>query len=231
MKRTYWKCTGAFTPVSYRVAVIAGMILIAGIGFVLAYFMGLASALMVGPMVMTVIILIDYLAFSGISTRREKCMEIMKSSVYGKEIIDKALKTDIVIKLATMLLCFSGCLIGCIVTGAGVMFVLVVMLTAMVFTELALIFTRRKGLSIAMQTMIIYFMVTLLEGAMVALLYAVLAAAEKETAGTEPVTIVVWLITVGMAALTVIMGIVLHRDCVKGYESGFFDNSETGAEK
>ena len=154
MKRTLWKCTGAFTPMSYRIAVIIGMILTSVVGFVLSDYMGLASALVVAPIALVIIVFVDYFAFSGISTRREKCMELMKSSLYGREIIGKALKADTILKIVTVLLCFAGCIIGCFMGGVGIMFVLAVMFTTMAITVLVLIFTRRKGLNTAGQMML-----------------------------------------------------------------------------
>lgn len=229
MNRTLWKCTGAFTPMSYRIAIVIGMILTSAIGFGLSYFMGLASALIVAPISLMVVIFVDYFAFSGISVRREKCMEMMKSSVYGREIIGKALKTDTILKIVTVLLCFAGCIIGCFVSGAGVLFVLAVMFTTMALTVFVLIFTRRKGLSMAVQMMMTYLGVTLLDGVMVGLLYAVLNAAEEEAQGISTLDIIVWAITLGMACLTVLLGFLLYRDCIRGYESGFLDRSEKEA--
>ncbi|MBO7634787.1 MAG: hypothetical protein J6S72_10505 [Lachnospiraceae bacterium] len=229
MNRTLWKCTGAFTPMSYRIAVIIGMILTSVIGFILSDYMGLASALVVAPIALVIIVFVDYFAFSGISTRREKCMELMKSSLYGREIIGKALKADTILKIVTVLLCFAGCIIGCFMGGVGIMFVLAVMFTTMAITVLVLIFTRRKGLNTAVQMMLTYLGVTLLDGVMLGLLFATINATEEETAGMNAIDIAILSITLGMAALTILLGFLLYRDCIKGYESGFLDRSEKEA--
>ena len=221
----------AFTPLGYRIATLIGMAITSGLGFFLTKYMGLATALVVAPMALAIITFIDYFAFSGISTRKEKCMEIMKSSVYGSEVVSKALKTDVILKLITMVLCFAGTLIGCIMYEAGVLFVLAVMVTTMAVTELALIITRRKGLSIAVHSMVIYIMVTVEEGAMIALFLGFASSVDEEAADSMFANIVGPAVLIGMIALTVLLGIILFKDCVKGYMSGFCDDSETGVEK
>ena len=221
----------AFTPLGYRIATVIGMAVTSCMGFFLTKYMGIATALVIAPMALAIITFIDYFAFSGISTRKEKCMEIMKSSVYGTEIVSKALKTDIILKFITMVLCFAGTLIGCIMYEAGVIFVLAVMVTTMAVTELALIITRRKGLSIAVHTMVIYLMVTVEEGALIALFLGLASEVDEEKTGTLFSNMIGPAVVIGMIALTVLFGILLYRDCVKGYESSFSDNSETGEEK
>lgn len=222
----------AFTPVSYRIATVIGMVFTSAAGFFLTKYMGLSTALVVAPLSMVVIALIDYFAFSGISTRKEKCMELMKSSFYGTEILCKAMKLDIILKMITMVLCFMGSFIGCILYEAGILLVLSALFATMAVTALTLIFTRRKGLSIVVHTMIIYFMSMVLNGVLLALLLSMVEGITDVTQSDTTFTnVVVPLIIVGLAALAVLFGILLYRDCVKGYESGFCDNSETGVEK
>ena len=64
---------------------------------------------------------------------------------------------------------------------------------------------------------------------MLALLFATINATEEEAAGMNAVDIAILSITLGMAALTVLLGFLLYRDCIKGYESGFLDRSEKEA--
>ena len=216
----------AFTPFSYKAAAVIGMAAAAGLGLFLFKYMGLATALVVSPTALIVITFIDYFAFSGISTRREKCMEMMKSSVYGSEIIGKTLKTDIRIKIVTLLLSFSGCIAGTFIYESGLLFILAVMAATAAVTGLTVIFSRRKGLSLMVHTMIIYIATNMLEGVLLILLLCLTATGRNEDVPV-PAGWVTALVGAVLALIAVLIGWLMYRDSVKGYESGFCDNSET----
>ena len=91
MNRTAWKCFTAFVPLSYKILMCIGTILLAAGNFYLSLILGEMGGLIVASFVMVFIMILDYIPFSGISVRHQKRMEIFKSSFYGTLMVEKIL--------------------------------------------------------------------------------------------------------------------------------------------
>lgn len=228
MKRTAWKCFTSYVPTSYKVLMIVGTVLCTALSVFLGSILGIMGNLIVGSLVMVMLILVDYFAFSGISVRYQKRMEMLKSSFNGNEVIRKALVVDLIGKAALSVVVYAAGIIG----AGGIPDINVFLmftsfyLLYIVVSAVFLIFTRRKGLSILVQMLFCYLASSAAGGLFFALV-ATQQGVEKVTEKFEGGSIIASAVILALLVVLIAVGaILLYKDSYKGYLSGFSDGTD-----
>ncbi len=228
-KISSWKCFMAFVPMSYKILMCIGTVLVSILGFVLSYVLGPLGAAAVSSAVMVIIIILDYIPFSGISIKHQKRMEIFKSSLYGSFIMKRVLKTDLFVKAASAFIIMLSAVVGVLINGDASLLLLPLMyyFVFMAATGFFLILTRRKGLSMLAQVLFCYLASNVGAFVVMILIFGqeIIDNALESTA--FPGTILTVTLIVIFAALTFLSGKLVYNDSVNGFESGFSDGADT----
>ncbi len=226
MKRTTWNCFWAFIPLSYRISmfVMAGLMLLGG--FVLYHYMEFVAIMVAAPIIIVAIGFIDYQAFSGINSVKNKTMEFIRTSNYGPRLLRNAFLIDIISKNIIFLLGFGGMITFGLIEQINIVAVLDIMLITAFLTNLMLITTRRMENSIMTHLLILYAFVIV--AFILIFFYSVLISGIKDTAVRRLGDIIV---TGVSAMLTVLTEWLLFRDCNKCFARGYSDNQEGRKDK
>lgn len=219
MKRSALKCYWAFVPLAYKVGMILSALVICGVGILFYYGLGLGSVIILGPLFLFLVGLVDYVAFSGVFSKKIKAMDFMKSSVYGPELVKKTLITDMIVKTLIFFIGCAGIGIVAVIDGTFWLVMAEVFLLYMAAAFYTLIFTRKYGTSIQMQILILYLGIHLASGLMALYMFITVGAPEigMSAALYRILSMVVIL------AFAVSGGYLLCKDGTAGFKNGYKD--------
>jgi len=214
----------AFCSKGYRLINLLSLVLLPIIGYFIFALFGPAAPIAIAPIILFILVFFDYYAFSGISARNQKYMEFLKTSVKGGEILDSALRIDMIIKTLQTCAAYLGCLVSDFVNSGEYFIPFAIIIIAFIpiaqtMTRFTLILTRRKGLTVMMQVLIVYLATTILSIISVMLVLVL----PTEAPGVYYVSIPALVI---FEILSVISAKLLLRDCITGFRSGFADMKE-----
>ena len=219
----------AFVPMSYKILMCIGTVLASILGFILSYNLGVLGAAAISSAVMVILMILDYIPFSGISIKHQKRMEIFKSSLYGSPIMRSVLKTDLIVKAIAAFIIMLSAIIGVVLDGQSSLLLLPLMyyFVFMAATGFFLILTRRKGLSMLAQVLFCYLASNVGAFVVMALVLGQEVMDEILESASFPGTILTVILIVIFAALTILSGKLVYNDSIKGYDSGFSDGADT----
>lgn len=221
MKKSPYK---AFTSPIYRMLNVIGAILFMIVGFLSNVYIGSFGAVMITGTVPVILVFLDYFAFAGTSTRKQRSMNFMKSSFKGLELFKSAVKTDIYLKEICLLFAFFGYILAEIIRFSEPQFLFDAFLLVLVYLPLSeitmrltLIIARRMAVSILTQMAVCYICSMIMTILMV--IYSFLM---PEQLGDYYLTLII--ISIIMEAISILCAVLLYKDCIKGYESSFIDS-------
>ena len=177
-------------------------------------------------------VLFDYVAFSGVSIRRQKTMEWVKSSVAGEGFIRRAISQDFFIRMIATMSGYLGVMVcGFIAEESSISDILapVVFIPFTIFAgNLVIIISHRVGGTV--NTPFLICLPGIIGGEIIAVLLGLFLFG-----GTRIVDrmmfIKIWAAFAVLAALAVATSIWLLRDFRTGYESGFSDSAGDAGNK
>lgn len=223
MKTSFWTEYRALSSHSYRLLTLSLFVLLPLLEILGSRFIGIMGALIATQMAMFFLCLFDYYIFSGISIRKQKSMEIFKSSLYGERILLKALKADQIVKSLTILIAVGAGVILTLTYDADpeekIYAVAILMASFPVtgaVTRITLLLSRRYSATIISQIIITY-----IASQAFSMLLAILFLATPQN--PKYACIICGIIFVVSEATSIILARILINDCIKGYLSGFSD--------
>jgi hypothetical protein len=98
----------AFTSLGYRILHLITTLGFIMIGFLADVYIGSIGVVMISAGIPLILVFLDYFAFSGASSRKQKSMQFVKSSCKGFNFFKSALKTDIWVKQGCIVLGYLG---------------------------------------------------------------------------------------------------------------------------
>ena len=215
----------AFTAPSYRVLNILATLGLILIGFLADVYIGTVGIVMLSTFGPVVLVFLDYFAFSGASTRRQRTMNYMKSSFKGEAFFRSALKTDIFLKEICLLFSFLGYIIAEVIyfTDAdsfvnGILVLLIYLPVSEITMCVTLIISRKIALSVIIQTAVCYFCSMI--STFLLMFYSFIV---PEQLAEYTLTFVIMFFL--LEAIHILCAVLLYRDCVKGYTSSFTDTA------
>ncbi len=177
---------------------------------------------------MIILVFMDYFIFSGTNSKRSKGMELLKSSPRGSQVLQRALKQDIVNKSVFSLIAISFTvaliLIGRSASGAEsfedsnlfvIIFAFGAFATGQVLTRIALLLTRNKGLTLHVHMLLAYLIFFLGTAIMLPLIFL---------SETHSIPIMSGYAAV-MEVLSILTGKLLISSCGKAYDASFCDDT------
>ena len=213
----------AFTALSYRVLHVISALGFMVIGFLANVYIGTIGTVLLSAASPLVLVFIDYFAFSGVSSRKQKNMQFLKSSCKGLKFFSAAVKTDLWVKHFCLFVGYIGFILAEVIyfiNGEEFLDSLLVLLIYIPISELTmnitLILSRRIALSMVVQIGVCY--ICSMISTILLFLYSFLI---PEHLSDYTVVIIVSFIIIQV--LSIIMAIVLYKDCIKGYISSFSD--------
>ena len=213
----------AFTSLMYRILQVLTVLLFIAAGFLADVYIGSIGVVMISAGLPLVIVFTDYFAFAGVSTRKLKSMQFVKSSCKGFDFFKSALKTDLFLKHFCLNFSFVGYLLAEIIyftdseTFTGSLMILLIYLPiAQLTMNITLIISRRIALTMAIQIAVCY--ICSMISTILLLVYSFLLP-ENMSDYTVPSIISFFVIEV----VSIIVAIVLYKDGLKGYVSSFSD--------
>ena len=213
----------AFTSLGYRILHLITTLGFIMIGFLADVYIGSIGVVMISAGIPLILVFLDYFAFSGASSRKQKSMQFVKSSCKGFNFFKSALKTDIWVKQGCIVLGYLGYILAELIyfTDSEAFFdsfllLLIYLPISGLTTNITLIISRRIALTMAVQIAVCYICSML--STILLLMYSFLMP-EHISDYTVP-AIVSFVI---IEALSIIVGVILYKDCVKGYASSFSD--------
>ena len=216
----------AFTSLYFRLILALLALVLTAAGFFADMVLGINTALIITALASTVNVFLDYYAFGGISARKQRGMEMVKSSFYGDKLIDSALKADMFIKALLSLTGFIGFIAGELyfseepgLSPIAITLVLILYPITNLSTRVILFISRRMSTTMVVQVFITY-LASMFNSILVFIVGAIIPM-ESEEFSIIPV-----IIAVVAEALSILMAYILLADCRKGYRSSFFDTSE-----
>jgi hypothetical protein len=213
----------AFTSLSYRVINIVGAVVFLLIGFLLKYYIGDIGTVILSCMMPIALSFADFFAFSGTSARKQRTMNYMKSSLNGAGLFREALKTDLLIKNICILAGFLGYFLATLIGSPDslefsdtILVMLIYLPVAQVTLHVTLIISRRIALTLATQTMVCYLCSMI--STILLFIYSFMLPEHM-----TDFTMYIIIMFVILEIVGVVCGILLYRDCKKGYDSSFTD--------
>ena len=213
----------AFTALSYRVLHVMTVLVFLVVGFVANLYFGSVAAVLLSASIPLVLVFIDYFAFAGTSSRKQKNMQFLKSSCKGLEFFRSALKTDLLLKHFCLLFGYLGYILAEVIyftDGEAFLNSLLVLLIYVPISELTLnitlILSRRIALSMVIQITVCY--ICSMVSTILLLVYSFLIPEQ-----ISDFTLVIIISFIIIQTISIIMAVILYKDCVKGYVSSFSD--------
>lgn len=180
-------------------------------------------AVLTGPVIcVAVLCFMDYFVFAGFNSRKSAGMNLLKTSPYGRVLVEAALKQDIVNKAIYVLIGSVTVLISIFIFNPDVdkPFVIAYAIggysTCMILLRLVLLIDRAKGLTMQVHVFICYLFYSLGTVILIPLIFL------SETFSL-PLLIVY---DVAAEIGSVLMGRWLINSCMKAYDSSFHDEEE-----
>ncbi len=216
----------AFTSLYYRLILILLALLLIVAGFFADKLLGINAVFLITATASIANVFFDYYAFGGISARKQRGMDMVKSSFYGSNLIDSALKADMYIKALLNLTGFAGFIAGELyyseepgLSPIAITLVLLLYPITNLTTRVILFISRRLSTTMVVQIFITY----LASMFNTILIFAVSFLIPMEL---EEFSVIPLIVAAAAEVLSILMAIVLLTDCRKGYRSSFFDTSE-----
>lgn len=213
----------AFTSLSYRILHIVITLGFFVAGFLANVYIGPIGVVILSAGYPLLLVFLDYFAFSGASSRKQKSMHFIKSSYKGLGFFKSAVKTDLWIKHGCILLGHLGYILAELIYYTDSEEFLEAILLLLIFfpisgltTNITLIISRRIALTMAVQIAVCYICSML--STILLLMYSFLM---PEHISDYTVAAIVSFVII--EALSIIVGVILYKDCVKGYASSFSD--------
>ena len=213
----------AFTSFNYRLfCVLAATLFLVGSFFANVY-VGKIAAILIATVMPVMYVFLDFFAFSGTSSRKQRTMNFLKSSYKGTAFFRSALKTDTILKNIFLLSGFLGFIIAELVYYTdfdsfeeSMLMILVYLPISQITTMLSLIASRRMSLTLLAQTSVCYL--CSMTSTLLFIIYSFLLPEEMNSVATFVIIAFVVLELIAIA-----LAVVVYKDCVKGYDSSFVD--------
>ena len=213
----------AFTTLGYRLLNILTTVLFVVIGFLADVYIGSIGVVILSAGVPLVLVFLDYFAFSGASTRKQKSMSFIKSSCKGFEFFKSTVKTDLIIKHICLLFCYIGFVLAEIIYYTdsealinSLMLLLIYMPISALTMNITLIISRRISLSMVIQTTVCYIC-----SMISTILLLIYSAIIPENMDDFMLPVIISFFVLG--TISIVLAYVLYKDCLKGYTSSFVD--------
>lgn len=213
----------AFTALSYRILHVVTVLAFLVIGFLADVYFGNVGAVLLSASIPLVLVFIDYFAFAGTSSRKQKNMQFLKSSCKGLGFFRSALKTDLLLKHFCLLFGYLGFILAEVIyftDSEAFIDSLLVLLIYVPISELTLnitlILSRRIALSMVIQIAVCY--ICSMISTILLFMYSFLLPEH-----ISDFTLVIIISFIIIQTISIIVAIVLYKDCVKGYISSFSD--------
>ena len=205
----------ALTSRFYRLILLLLALGSMAISFLANVYIGDAGVFIITALVSSVQIFLDYFVFGGISSRQQRGMEMMKSSCFGIDLLDSALRTDMYIKAFINLSGFLGFIAAEIIYSeevgisiVAIMLVLVMYPLTNFLTRLVLILSRRIAV-----TMVSQIFVTYLASSFAGFICILLSLVLPEDSGNVVIFAVITAIV--FEILSILTAYLLIKDCKK----------------
>jgi hypothetical protein len=223
MKKGFLAELKAFTPWYMLPIRIIQSIALFLVGIYLYSFVGRHAVMFFPPLVIFSDSMLDYLAFAGISMRRQKSMEWIKSSVAGRKVAMGALMQDSLFRIVSTAAGSFGIMIGSLAIASEeyTPFVSFAPLVFIPFTyfisNISLLISHRVGGTVSVQMLLGYALMVV--GEIICVFMGMFLFADDNMGFIKGVVLIaIW------AVIAFFTAKLLLRDAEKGYESGFFDN-------
>ena len=214
----------AFTSLGYRILHCIITLGFMVLGFLADVYMGSVGVVIISAGMPLVLVFLDYFAFSGTSSRKQKSMQFIKSSYKGLNLFKTAVKTDLWIKQGCIVLAYLGYILAEIIYYIdsetffdSLLLLLIYLPISGLTTNLTLIISRRIALTIAVQIAVCY--ICSMFSTILLVIYSFLI---PEHISNFAVAAIISFVII--EAISIVVGIILYKDCVKGYTSSFSDN-------
>ncbi|MBR6475884.1 MAG: hypothetical protein IKS98_10585 [Lachnospiraceae bacterium] len=220
MKKTAYL---AFTSFSYRLLCLLMTVVFMVGSFLANIYVGKIAAILLATLMPVMYVFLDFFAFSGTSSRKQRTMNFIKSSYKGTAFFRSALKTDTILKNIFLLSGFLGFIIAELVYYTdfdsfeeSMLMILVYLPISQITTMLSLIASRRMSLTLLAQTSVCYL--CSMTSTLLFIIYSFLLPEEMNSVATFVIIAFVVLELIAIA-----LAVVVYKDCVKGYDSSFVD--------
>ena len=220
MKKTAYT---AFTSFSYRLlCILATAAFLVG-SYLANVYIGKIAAILISTLMPVMYVFLDFFAFSGTSSRKQRSMNFVKSSHRGGKLFKSALKTDIFLKNIYLLSGYLGFIIAELVYftdpdtfADSLLMTLIYLPMSQITTMLALLISRRISLTLLTQTAACY-----LCSMTSTLLFVLYGFILPDEINNYAVFIIISFVV--LEAVAVLLAVAVYRDCAKGYDSSFTD--------
>ena len=220
MKKTAYL---AFTSFSYRLFCLL-MTVAFLVGSLLAnVYVGKIAAILLATLMPVMYVFLDFFAFSGTSSRKQRTMNFIKSSYHGTAFFRSALKTDIILKNLFLLSGYLGLIIAEIIYYTdfksfeeSMLMILVYLPITQITTMLTLFISRRLSLTLLAQVSVCYL--CSMVSTLLFVIYSFLLPEEMNSVATF---VIITFVVLEIIAIT--LAVVVYKDCAKGYDSSFAD--------
>ena len=220
MKKTAYL---AFTSFSYRLLCLLMTVVFMVGSFLANIYVGKIAAILLATLMPVMYVFLDFFAFSGTSSRKQRTMNFLKSSYHGTAFFRSALKTDIILKNLFLLSGYLGFIIAEIIYYTdfiyfeeSMLMILVYLPITQITTMLTLFISRRLSLTLLAQVSVCYL--CSMVSTLLFVIYSFLLPEEMNSVATF---VIITFVVLEIIAIT--LAVVVYKDCAKGYDSSFAD--------
>lgn len=220
MKKTAYM---AFTSFNYRLLCLLMTVVFMVGSFLANVYVGKIAAILLATLMPVMYVFLDFFAFSGTSSRKQRTMNFIKSSYHGTAFFRSALKTDIILKNLFLLSGYLGFIIAEIIYYTdfksfeeSMLMILVYLPITQITTMLTLFISRRLSLTLLAQVSVCYL--CSMVSTLLFVIYSFLLPEEMNSVATF---VIITFVVLEIIAIT--LAVVVYKDCAKGYDSSFAD--------
>ena len=213
----------AFTSLSYRILHIVITLGFFVAGFLANVYIGPIGVVILSAGYPLVLVFLDYFAFSGASSRKQKSMHFIKSSYKGLSFFKSAVKTDLWIKHGCILLGHLGYILAELIYYTDSEEFLEAILLLLIFfpisgltTNITLIISRRIALTLMVHVTVCYICSMISTVLLVTYSFLMPEHMSDHTAVMLAAFVII-------ETISIIVAVILYKDCIKGYTAGFSD--------
>ncbi len=179
-------------------------------------------AVLTGPLLSVAILcFMDYFVFAGFNSRKSIGMDLMKSSVKGRALVEAALKQDIVNKSIYVLTASTAALVSIFIFNEDIDHPFVIAYTIAAFSScqvllrISLLIDRAKGLTMQVHIFIFYLCYSVGSLILIPVIFI-----------SESISLPLMIVYAVLAETgSVLTGIWLIRSCMKAYDASMHDAS------
>ena len=213
----------AFTSFSYRLmCILAAAAFLTG-SFFASVYIGKIAAILISTFMPIIFVFLDFFAFSGTSSRKQRSMNFVKSSHKGGMLFKSAVKTDTILKNIYLLSGYLGYIIAELVYftdldtfADSLLMILIYLPMSQITTMLALLISRRISLTLITQTAACY--ICSMVSTFLFFIYSFILPDEL-----TDIALFIIISFVVLEVIAIALAVVVYRDCAKGYDSSFID--------